>query len=97
MSSEQHWTIDSIAHALPHPLTRQKFLAEVNLAPVGELPAVLGRWVGVAQDWIEAQPRIEALRQHVKDHGGLPAEYESGLVDVTDRVVGEARDVRGVA
>ncbi len=91
------WTIDSIAHALPHPVTRQKFLAEINLAPVDQLPALLQRWIRVAQEWADAGPRIQALRDHYKQHGTLPADYEAALVDVTDELQKQAGHARGAA
>ncbi|MEU1628587.1 hypothetical protein ABZ746_25390 [Streptomyces sp. NPDC020096] len=95
MSSEP-WTIDSIAHALPHPVTRQQFLAEINLAPVDDLPNILQRWIRVAEDWTAAGPRLEALREHYQEHGTLPPDYETALVDLTHDIQEQARS-RGAA
>lgn len=71
------WTIDSIAHALPHPDARQNFLREVNLTPLPDLPGVLAKWERAAAEWVEAAPRIEALRAYVVEHGTMPPEYET--------------------
>ena len=71
------WTIDSIAHALPHPDARQNFLREVNLTPLPELPSVLAKWEWVAQEWTDATPRLEALRAYAIEHGTMPPEYET--------------------
>jgi hypothetical protein len=77
------WTIDAIAHALPHPDARQNFLREVNLTPLPELPGVLARWERVAAEWTEAAPRLEQLRAYTVEHGHLPPEYEAGLVEMS--------------
>lgn len=96
--SETPWTIDSIAHALPHPVTRQKFLTEVNLAPVDQLQVVIDKWVRFVTEWEAGRPRVEELRAYFKEHGHLPADYEATLVDVTDRIQADAdRARRGAA
>lgn len=81
MSSQ--WTIDAIAHALPHPELRQTFMREAHLAPIGELQQVFDRWTRFLADFEAERPRIEQLRQHVAEHGTLPADYEAGLVELT--------------
>ncbi|WP_367139679.1 MULTISPECIES: hypothetical protein [Streptomyces] len=43
--SDTSWTIDSIAHALPHPELRATFMQEVSFTDVQELPAIFERWV----------------------------------------------------
>ncbi|MEV8548352.1 hypothetical protein AB0L04_00655 [Streptomyces glaucescens] len=91
---EQTWTIDSIAHALPHPVTRQKFLAEVNLAPVDQLPTVVDKWVRFVEQWEAGRDHVERLRDHFKEHGHLPATYEATLVDVTDQILEDAERIR---
>lgn len=93
MSSEQNWTIDSIAHALPHSTLRQRFLSEAHLAPVAELHVVLARWTRVAEECVEAQPRIEAIRAYFKEHGTLPDEL-GPFVDATDRIMRDAAEGR---
>jgi hypothetical protein len=93
--SETPWTIDSIAHALPHPAVRMRFLSEINLAPVDQLQAVTDKWVGFVERWEADRPRLEALRAYAVEHGGeLPPEYEATLVDVTDKVLAEAERIR---
>jgi hypothetical protein len=74
--SETPWTIDSIAHALPHPAVRMRFLSEINLAPVDQLQGVIDKWITVIDDWEAGRPRIEALREYALAHGGeLPSEF----------------------
>lgn len=75
--SEQPWTIDSIAHALPAADTRQTFLREVNLTPLPDLPAVLARWQRFAENWRDhTAPKIDELFEYAQHHGGeLPDEY----------------------
>jgi len=88
------WTIDSIAHALPHPVTRQKFLSEINLAPVDQLPTVIDKWVAFIDRWNAGRDHAERLRDYFTEHGHLPPEYEATLIDVTDRVLEEAERIR---
>lgn len=96
--SEQPWTIDAIAHALPHPATRMQFLTEVNLAPVDQLPDVITKWVQFIQRWEAGRPHAEQLRAHLRDHGQLPADYQAACLDVTDQVLADAdRARRGAA
>ncbi|GAA3384433.1 hypothetical protein [Streptomyces racemochromogenes] len=92
--SDTPWTIDSIAHALPHPVIRQKFLGEVNLAPVDQLQAVIDKWVRFVTEWEAGRPRIEELRDYFIKHGHLPPEYEATLIDVTDRIQTDAERAR---
>lgn len=75
--SEQPWTIDSIAHALPAAETRQTFLREVNLTPIPDLPDVLARWRCFVEHWRDdVVPRMEDLLEYAKAHNGqLPPEY----------------------
>lgn len=92
--SETPWTLDSIAHALPHPVTRQKFLSEINLAPVDQLPSVVDKWVAIIDRWESGRERVDRLRAYFTEHGHLPADYEASLIDVTDRVLQEAERIR---
>ncbi|MEU6680202.1 hypothetical protein [Streptomyces sp. NPDC046925] len=75
--SEQPWTIDSIAHAIPVADTRQTFLRQVNLTPLPDLPDVLARWQQFVEDWQnEVTPEMDALLEYAKTHNGeLPTEY----------------------
>lgn len=81
--SEQTWTIDLIAHALPHPLTRQKFLSEINLAPVEQLPEVVARWVRLVERLDASRPALERVLQFAQTHHGeLPHQYaDDGRTD----------------
>ncbi|MFK0142631.1 hypothetical protein [Streptomyces murinus] len=92
--SDQSWTIDTIAHALPHPITRQNFLAEINLAPVDQLPTVIGKWVRFAEQWDAGSDHVEQLRDHFREHRQLPADYVATLVDVTEKVLEDAERIR---
>jgi hypothetical protein len=77
------WTIDTLHAALPHPEAQRTFLRDVNRAPVDELPAVLGRWVGAVEEQEADRGRLEGLRAHYLAHGELPSEVEAGCVDIT--------------
>ena len=92
--SEQSWTIDSIAHALPHPVTRQKFLAEINLAPVDQLQNVVDKWITFVERWAAGRDHAERLRDYFTEHGHLPPEYEATLIDVTDKILEDAERIR---
>ncbi|MFE7119098.1 hypothetical protein ACFU99_27145 [Streptomyces sp. NPDC057654] len=74
--SGQTWTIDSIAHTLPHPELRQTFMREVNFTAVDDLPGLLARWVRSLEEREGQQPGNEALRAHFLAHGVLPSEHE---------------------
>ncbi|MGW5733101.1 MULTISPECIES: hypothetical protein [Streptomyces] len=75
--SEQPWTIDAIAHAIPVADTRQTFLRQVNLTPLPELPDVLARWQHFVENWRDnVAPKADALLEYARTHNGeLPAEY----------------------
>jgi len=71
------WTIDSIAHALPHAENRQAFWRALNLAPVDRLPDVVAKWVEFVERWEASKPEIERLRQYALAHDGeLPPEHQ---------------------
>lgn len=71
--SEQPWTIDAIAHAIPAADTRQTFLREVNLTPLPELPDVLARWQRFVERWRdEVTPRLDGILEYAKAHHGQP-------------------------
>jgi hypothetical protein len=75
--SDQPWTIDAIAHAIPAADTRQTFLREVNLTPLPELPEVLARWQRFVEHWRdEVAPDLNSILEYAKQHGGeLPPQY----------------------
>ena len=62
MTARDTWTVDRLHHALPHSASRQQLLADVNLTPIDELPAVLDRWAGAAETLKAAASRIAAAR-----------------------------------
>ncbi|QEU92875.1 hypothetical protein [Streptomyces kanamyceticus] len=80
--SNQPWTIDSIAHAIPHPELRQNFLREVHLTPRTDLEAVLDRWERFVRRWTQEEaPKIEQVRAYYQEHGTLPPDYESAQAE----------------
>ncbi|MET8014729.1 hypothetical protein ABZU86_33585 [Streptomyces sp. NPDC005271] len=80
MSSE-NWTIDSIAHALPHPELRAAFMQETSFTDVTKLPGILAKWVDFIERFEAERPRVEAVRDYYREHGQLPAEYETESAD----------------
>ncbi|MFF6903535.1 hypothetical protein [Streptomyces hydrogenans] len=62
MTARDAWTVDRLHHALPHSASRQQLLADVNLTPLAELPAVLDRWTKAAETLQAADGRIAAAR-----------------------------------
>lgn len=95
--SDQPWTIDSIAHALPAADTRQTFLREVNLAPLPDLPAVLARWQRLVERLEASKPALDELLQFAKDHNGeLPPKYaDDGRADEWFAQLGESLQRKG--
>lgn len=92
------WTIDAIAHALPHPELRATFQREVSFTEVSKLPAILDKWVDFIDRFEADRPRIEQLRDHVRRNGRLPADYEASLVDVSpEELRARAGQARGAA
>ena len=75
--SEQPWTIDAIAHAIPVAEVRQTFLRKANLTPLPELPAVLASWQRFVEHWRDdVAPRLDDVLEYAKTHNGqLPDEY----------------------
>ncbi|MFI8942706.1 hypothetical protein [Streptomyces syringium] len=84
MNTGQPWTIDSIAHALPHPELRATFMREATFTDVRDLPAILERWVKLIGDFEADRPRVEQLRETLRQNGHLPDTYLATLVDVTE-------------
>ncbi|MFC9068852.1 MULTISPECIES: hypothetical protein [Streptomyces] len=84
------WTIDSIAHALPHPELRARFARETSFTEVSKLPAIIDKWVRVVEEFEAGRARIEALAAHQREHGQLPTEYETRLTDITTQLQADA-------
>ncbi|MEU8764270.1 hypothetical protein [Streptomyces sp. NPDC048659] len=72
MTARDTWTVDRLHHALPHSASRQQLLADVNLTPIDELPAVLDRWAKAAEALRSASGLIETARTTEKTTGLLP-------------------------
>ncbi|MZE76783.1 hypothetical protein [Streptomyces xinghaiensis] len=77
MSGGQQWTIDSIAHALPHSELRATFMREASFTDVHRLPDILQRWVDFIERVEAERPRVEELQAYYRDHGQLPPEHEN--------------------
>lgn len=93
--SEQRWTIESICEALGAPTAKQRFLAEINRAPVHEIVSVFAKWQTVASAMVDAADRGRELARIEAETGEMPGEW----IDVTDRIREEAAAARtrGVA
>ncbi|MFD6434280.1 hypothetical protein [Streptomyces venezuelae] len=93
--SEQDWTIETICEALSAPSAKQRFLAEINRAPVHEIVTVFAKWQAIATSMAAAAERGRALARIEAETGELPGDW----VDVTDRIHEEASRARsrGVA
>jgi hypothetical protein len=92
MSTSQPWTIDSIAHALPHPELRATFMRDVSFTDVSELPAILDRWVHFIQEFESDRDRLERLRSLIRENGSLPDTYRASLIDVSEDELRAAAD-----
>ncbi|MFE1230608.1 hypothetical protein [Streptomyces sp. NPDC058745] len=95
MTARDIWTVDRLHHALPHSASRQQLLADVNLTPIDELPAVLDRWAAAAEALQAAAHRIESARITRKVAHRLPEDVT--VEDHTADVLRDAgpRDQRG--
>lgn len=93
--SEQDWTIETICAALSAPSAKQRFLAEINRAPVHEIVTVFAKWQAIATNMAAAAVRGRELSRIEAETGEMPGEW----VDVTDRIREEASRARsrGVA
>ncbi|MFG3343431.1 hypothetical protein ACGF1Z_00010 [Streptomyces sp. NPDC048018] len=87
MTARDTWTVDRLHHALPHSASRQQLLADVNLTPIDELPAVLDRWAQAAETLQAMAHRIETARVTEKAYGRL-----SESVSAEDRTADVLRD-----
>ncbi|MFB7867323.1 hypothetical protein [Streptomyces sp. NPDC056069] len=87
MTARDTWTVDRLHHALPHSASRQQLLADVNLTPIDELPAVLDRWAAAAETLQAAASVIEIARANAKAIGPLP-----DAVTAEDRTADVLRD-----
>ncbi|MFF7705695.1 hypothetical protein [Streptomyces lydicus] len=81
-STDRPWTVDSIAHALPHSELRATFMREVSFTDVRELPVILDRWVSFIEDFEASRDRVEQLRSLLHNNGHLPPNYTASLVQV---------------
>ncbi|WP_310727896.1 hypothetical protein [Streptomyces sp. N2A] len=87
------WTVDSIAHALPHSELRATFMKEVTFTDVRELPTILDRWVAFIADFEAGRDRVEHLRSLVRENSQLPTGYTTSLIAMSpDELRAEADD-----
>jgi hypothetical protein len=93
--SEQNWTIETICEVLGSPAAKQRFLSEINRAPVHKIVSVFAKWQQIAADIIAAAERGRELAQAEPETGKIPGEW----IDVTDRILAKAAAARarGVA
>ncbi|ANZ20880.1 hypothetical protein ACH4YO_28205 [Streptomyces noursei] len=82
-SSGRSWTVDGIAHALPHSELRATFMREITFTDVQDVPAVLNRWVTFIETFEADRERVEDLRTAVRGSGHLPSSYRAGLIDLS--------------
>ncbi|MCA6091190.1 hypothetical protein LE181_03275 [Streptomyces sp. SCA3-4] len=92
MSTNLPWTIDSIAHALPHPELRATFMREATFTDVRNLPGILDRWVRFIEDFEAGRDRVEHLRTLVRENGRLPETYTADLIAVSEGELRAAAD-----
>ncbi|KPI12038.1 hypothetical protein OK074_2659 [Actinobacteria bacterium OK074] len=92
---ERTWTIETICDALASPAAKQRFLGEINRAPVHEIVTVFAKWQRIAAGLAAAAERGRDLARAEAETGEVPGEW----TDVTDRVLAEAEAARtrGVA
>ncbi|MGP3951266.1 hypothetical protein [Streptomyces sp. 7N604] len=97
--SSREWTIDGIAHAIGVPEQRQKFLRDINLTPLADLPAVLDRWVRHVIALEAAKPGIQALHAAAAAGEDLPAEFQHSdeAASVMEQWRVQAQQARGAA
>lgn len=88
--SARAWTIGSICDALGSPPARQRFLSEINRAPVHEIVTVFAKWQQIASDISAAAGRARELARVEAETGEVPSEW----IDVTERIRSEAAAAR---
>lgn len=77
-------TIDAITHALPHPELRARFMREVNLTDIDQLPDVIARWQRFVEKWEAGKPERDALIAYVREHGVEPPHLRATNEAVAD-------------
>ncbi|AQA11700.1 hypothetical protein [Streptomyces malaysiensis] len=91
MSSDAPWTIERIRDALGDPDLAQRFLSEINRAPVHELLSTFARWEHIAKNTLATVQRARELATHdARDEEPL-----GEWVDATERIQREAEQIRG--
>lgn len=84
------WTIERISGALGNPALRQRFLGEINKAPIYELATVGARWQGIAEQLLHGVELARELHTQRAPDGQLPGEW----TDITDKVKADAERIR---
>ncbi|UKY54271.1 hypothetical protein [Streptomyces inhibens] len=88
--STEPWTIETICETLGSPVLSQRFLGEINKAPVDQLVPVFGKWEGIAKCVLAAEARGRELAAADARGEELPGEW----VDRTEWVMQEAARIR---
>ena len=88
--SDMPWTIERIRDALGNPTLAQRFLTEINKAPVHELLTVFARWQRIAEDTQSNVERGRGLAEYDAHGEEPPGEW----VDGTDRIQADAERIR---
>lgn len=74
MSDTDPWTIERISDALGSPGVRKVFLAQINKAPLYELPNVAAKWQNIAARTLATAERIREA--HAEEQAGRPVPGE---------------------
>lgn len=84
------WTIERISNTLGDPTLRQRFLGEINKAPIYELATVGAHWQGIAEQLLHGVELARELHAQRGPDGQLPGEW----TDITEQVKADAERIR---
>lgn len=90
MSGSEAWTIETICNALGDPHLSQRFLGEINRAPVDQLVSIFEKWEGVARRVLAATDHGHVLAASETRGETMPGEW----IDRTDHLVEAAGRIR---
>lgn len=80
--SDEPWTIERISDALGSPDIRKIFLAQINRAPLYDLPNVAAKWQSIAARTIRTAERIRVDHAEIEAGRPMPGEW----VDASHRI-----------
>lgn len=75
---DTEWTIERIHDALGSSSARKLFMAQINKAPMYDLPNVFAKWQGVAERTLATAERIRADHAEVEAGQPLPGDWIDG-------------------